>query len=78
MSIFRYPRLGQELRGSQEGWNRPGRGKMHLPMACDDRIRRPQRSWKKHRETQYRPVETAGPATKQSTPRRGPAAECGR
>jgi len=59
MSIFRQPRLAQELRGSQENWHRPRRGKKYLPTAWDDCIRRPQRSWKKHRKTQYKTVKSS-------------------
>lgn len=65
MKLFRHPRLAQELRGSQENWHRSGRGKKHLPTACDDCIRRPQRSWKKHRKTKYKPVAAGEPAVRQ-------------
>ena len=61
VSIYRQPQLGQERRGAQEDWHRPRRGKRSLSVAFDDRIRHPQRSWKKYRKTQY---ETAVEATK--------------
>lgn len=44
----------QERRYSQEGWGRARRNMANLPNSWDEFWYSPQRSWKKHRRTQYR------------------------
>lgn len=55
MSYYRHIRTTQERRASQDGWGRPCRNLHNLPNFWDDIVRdSPQRSWKKHRRTQYK------------------------
>lgn len=51
---LRYPRTAQEKRANQEGWERPSRNVKNLVDVWDELWRKPQRSWKRHRRTQYK------------------------
>ena len=53
---IRYPRVCQEKRANQEGWNRPARNPIHLPDHwSEEKWVRDQRTWKNFRSTQYKP-----------------------
>lgn len=64
---LRYPKTQAERRLAAgapvdefEPTPRSARSRRHLPSAWDDQIRCNQRSWKSHRRTQWKPIQTKG------------------
>ena len=59
MSWLRHPKTTQERRANQDGYARKKRCLHHLPSAWDDIGRSDwrDRSWKRHRKTQYKVVD---------------------
>ena len=52
----RHPRTTQEKRNSQEGYCRAKRKPKNLVSYMDENWAKTQRSWKEHRQTQFKPV----------------------
>lgn len=51
---MRHPKTTQERRQNQDGWSRPARRPHNLPDYRDEFWVRTQKSWKSHRQEQYR------------------------
>jgi len=56
--LFRHPKTTQERRKFDKKYGRHKRCPSRLPNVYDDILRRDieERSWKRHRKTQYRPI----------------------